>query len=65
MGFLAGVEGFEPSQKVLETFVLPLHHTPKSNENMLSFFLYFVKNTFAFLPHLALPSASRYNKGTL
>ena len=27
--FLAGAEGLEPSTKVLETHVLPLHHTPK------------------------------------
>ena len=28
-GFLlAGAEGFEPSTKVLETHVLPLHHAP-------------------------------------
>ncbi len=26
---LAGAEGLEPSTKVLETHVLPLHHTPK------------------------------------
>ncbi len=26
--FLAGAEGFEPSTKVLETHVLPLHHAP-------------------------------------
>ena len=26
---LAGAEGFEPSTKVLETHVLPLHHAPK------------------------------------
>ena len=26
--FLAGAEGLEPSTKVLETHVLPLHHTP-------------------------------------
>ena len=28
MVFLAGAEGFEPSTKVLETHVLPLHHAP-------------------------------------
>ena len=28
---LAGAEGFEPSTKVLETHVLPLHHAPKGN----------------------------------
>ncbi len=27
--FLAGVEGLEPSRTVLETGMLPLHHTPK------------------------------------
>ena len=26
---LAGVEGLEPSRTVLETGMLPLHHTPK------------------------------------
>jgi hypothetical protein len=26
---LAGAEGLEPSTKVLETHVLPLHHAPK------------------------------------
>ena len=26
--FLAGVEGFEPTPTVLETGMLPLHHTP-------------------------------------
>ena len=26
--FLAGAEGLEPSTKVLETHVLPLHHAP-------------------------------------
>ena len=26
--WMAGAEGFEPSTKVLETHVLPLHHTP-------------------------------------
>ena len=26
--FLAGVEGLEPSRTVLETGMLPLHHTP-------------------------------------
>ena len=26
---MAGAEGLEPSTKVLETHVLPLHHTPK------------------------------------
>ena len=26
--FMAGEEGFEPSTKVLETHVLPLHHSP-------------------------------------
>ena len=25
---MAGAEGLEPSTKVLETHVLPLHHTP-------------------------------------
>ena len=32
-GFLAsaGAEGFEPSTKVLETHVLPLHHAPTGN----------------------------------
>ena len=25
---MAGAEGFEPSTKVLETHVLPLHHAP-------------------------------------
>ena len=30
--FMAGVEGFEPSQKVLETLVLPLHYTPMAFE---------------------------------
>ena len=29
--FMAGAEGFEPSTKVLETHVLPLHHAPISN----------------------------------
>ena len=28
-GSLAGAEGLEPSTKVLETHVLPLHHAPK------------------------------------
>ena len=28
MLFLAGVEGLEPSRTVLETGMLPLHHTP-------------------------------------
>ena len=28
VGGLAGVEGIEPSSKVLETLVLPLNHTP-------------------------------------
>ena len=28
MLLLAGVEGFEPSRTVLETGMLPLHHTP-------------------------------------
>ena len=27
--FLAGAVGFEPTTKVLETHVLPLHHAPK------------------------------------
>ncbi len=27
---MAGAEGFEPSTKVLETHVLPLHHAPGS-----------------------------------
>ena len=27
--YLAGVEGLEPSRTVLETGMLPLHHTPK------------------------------------
>ena len=27
----AGAEGFEPSTKVLETHVLPLHHAPNRN----------------------------------
>ena len=26
---MAGAEGFEPSTKVLDTHVLPLHHAPK------------------------------------
>ena len=29
---LAGAEGFEPSTKVLETHVLPLHHAPKHGD---------------------------------
>ena len=28
--YMAGAEGFEPSTKVLETHVLPLHHAPGS-----------------------------------
>ena len=32
---LAGVEGLEPSRTVLETGMLPLHHTPK--KQILSF----------------------------
>ena len=28
----AGAEGFEPSTKVLETHVLPLHHAPKRQQ---------------------------------
>ena len=28
---MAGAEGFEPSTKVLETHVLPLHHAPNHN----------------------------------
>ena len=28
---LAGVEGLEPSRTVLETGMLPLHHTPKQS----------------------------------
>jgi hypothetical protein len=27
---MAGVEGFEPSRKLLESFMLPLHHTPSA-----------------------------------
>ena len=28
---MAGVEGFEPSPKLLESYMLPLHHTPILN----------------------------------
>ena len=31
---LAGAEGLEPSTKVLETHVLPLHHTPKAENTI-------------------------------
>ena len=31
--WMAGAEGFEPSTKVLETHVLPLHHAPLSFDN--------------------------------
>lgn len=30
VGSVAGAEGLEPSTKVLETHVLPLHHAPKT-----------------------------------
>ena len=33
---MAGAEGLEPSTKVLETHVLPLHHAPKRNNNYYS-----------------------------
>ena len=33
---MAGAEGFEPSTKVLETHVLPLHHAPKRNNDYYS-----------------------------
>ncbi len=36
---LAGVEGLEPSRTVLETGMLPLHHTPK--ERHIKLFLYY------------------------
>ena len=29
MGLLAGVEGIEPSIELLESPVIPFHHTPK------------------------------------
>ena len=32
---LAGAEGFEPSTKVLETHVLPLHHAPNRNGEII------------------------------
>ena len=32
---LAGVEGLEPSRTVLETGMLPLHHTPKFSTYLL------------------------------
>ena len=35
MRLLAGAEGLEPSTKVLETHVLPLHHAPKCRTNYI------------------------------
>ena len=32
---MAGAEGFEPSTKVLETHVLPLHHAPNRNGEII------------------------------
>ena len=32
---MAGAEGFEPSTKVLETHVLPLHHAPNHNGEII------------------------------
>ena len=32
--FLAGAVGFEPTTKVLETHVLPLHHAPKHSNGL-------------------------------
>ena len=31
----AGAEGFEPSTKVLETHVLPLHHAPMATTEVI------------------------------
>ena len=33
--YVAGAEGFEPSTKVLETHVLPLHHAPNRNGEII------------------------------
>ena len=35
--FVAGVEGLEPSRTVLETVMLPLHHTPIDKSNVLNY----------------------------
>ena len=45
--FLAGAEGFEPSTKVLETHVLPLHHAPIATAiAIIGRICLFVKNNF-------------------
>ena len=38
--YAAGVEGIEPPMKVLETFVIPLHHTPIELSSIISFLPY-------------------------
>ena len=50
---LAGAEGLEPSTKVLETHVLPLHHTPKhllSLTQIDTFVIGFAKLSVLILP---------------
>ena len=45
---LAGAEGLEPSTKVLETHVLPLHHTP--NGFIIFLIQTYVNHFWAFKP---------------
>lgn len=40
--FLAGVEGFEPPMKVLETCVMPFHYTPIAKLKLSLFLNFFV-----------------------
>ena len=44
--FMAGVEGLEPSRTVLETGMLPLHHTPTSTDLNSIAYLFPNVNTF-------------------
>ena len=64
---MAGAEGFEPSTKVLETHVLPLHHAPKPNMWNYITRKRFVKDKnplfpiSGLVPSLAISSPVHYN----